>query len=57
MTLKQINGASISKIQLVDTSTGSLKDSDSADIKCDAYLEVVDKDGNTFYLPLYDTKN
>jgi hypothetical protein len=40
----------------VGMETGSLKDSDAADIKCDAYIRVI---GSTtaYYIALYDTTN
>lgn len=46
---------SVKEIQLCNAATGSLKDSAAADIKCDKRLAVTDADGNTYYLPLYDT--
>ncbi|MFW6172929.1 MAG: hypothetical protein ACOC5T_04220 [Elusimicrobiota bacterium] len=55
---KEITGeAEIKNVKFEsDAETGSLKDSDGTNIKCDAYIEV-DVDGTTYYLPLYDTKN
>lgn len=35
--------------------SGSLLDSGSTDINCDAYITVEGEDGNTYYLALYDT--
>jgi hypothetical protein len=57
MPLTPINGVSLKRIQLVGVATGSLKNSDGTSIKCDAHLAVIDDDGNTYYLPLYDTTN
>ena len=37
-----------------DATAGSLDDSASADILCDAYM-AIDVDGTTYYLALYDT--
>lgn len=58
MPVRTIHGIAVGKIQLTNAETGvdkSLRDSDNADIKCDARVEVKDADGNTYYLPLYDS--
>lgn len=58
MPYEKKDGISVRDIQLVNAETGvdkSLRDSDLADIKCDARLKVFDADGNEYYLPLYDS--
>ena len=40
--------------EFVNTESGSLKDSDAADIKCDARIKI-QYNGTVYYLPLYDT--
>ena len=37
-----------------DGATGSLKDSDGTDIKCDGKIKV-DIGGTTYYIPVYDS--
>lgn len=40
--------------EVVKITTGSLKDSDGSDIKCDKYLTITIA-GTSYYIPLYDT--
>ena len=42
--------------QLASAATGSLKDSDGSNIKCDKYFEVTDG-SSTYYVACYDTLN
>ena len=46
----------ISVKEFANTSTGSLKDSDAANIKCDAYIKI-QYAGTVYYIPLYNTLN
>jgi hypothetical protein len=46
----------ISVKEFVNTNSGSLKNSDATDIKCDAYIKVQFA-GTAYYIPLYDTLN
>ena len=36
-------------------STGSLADASGTTLNTDAYIEIEDSDGTTYYLPLYDS--
>lgn len=40
--------------EFANTESGSLKDSDGTDIKCDARVKIK-YNGTVYYLPLYDT--
>ena len=56
MANADINVEVLSVKEFANTASGSLKDSDAADIKCDAYI-AVSFAGTTYYIPLYDTLN
>lgn len=55
MVDESFKSISVKEIQLCNATAGTLTDSAAGNVLCDKRLAVTDADGNTYYIPLFDT--